>query len=637
MEPSGSESGGGTGTPVELVVLNGRQRGSRKPLGGPATLVGRAEGCEIRLNVEGVEPFHCVIARGPNEVTIRDLDSALGTFVNGQRIRSVRLRDGDLLDVGPFRFRVLLPPAKPIENPPAANDGIRIQIAAVVAQQIAVDERERQLEEQRLALEQQRAQLDADLGEQQRRLAEAAEHHEADKRAWALEQAEARRQADQREADLKRERQAVREDRTRLAGERARLEERAAGLNRIQSELRSREADLAICQVRFNTERELDSRVLQHGMQQLAEDQKRWHIRRNRERAALQVRRLQVVEGERKLAEARALLLREKHAWEEQQRLLETELYGLHARIGHERQKLHKTPVPVAQILAPLSPHPSEGPHVARFERVVDLDRLAGELADQRQHLVEQWDRLARAQLAWQAERDEAATALETLTHRFAQQEDALTHREKEAESTDARLQEWRDQLEQIRRETALAQARAQAERQTWEAERDLTVGNARQLSELARRQLDALSEVRKKWNRKRRVESTSLRTERRAIAHLLQGLARARLNLACDDQVAGLQQDLDVVEGLLDELTQKIERLACAQNELNERETALDERETLIAANQARLDQARQDAEGRRRHAERRLAVVEEESEHLARALLPDTEPPMEPLERAA
>src|SRR5262252_4163716 len=112
MESSGSESGGSTGTPVELVVLNGRQRGSRRPLGGPATLVGRAAGCEIRLNVEGVEPFHCVFARGPDEVTIRDLDSALATFVNGQRIRSVRLRDGDLLDVGPFRFRVLIPAAK---------------------------------------------------------------------------------------------------------------------------------------------------------------------------------------------------------------------------------------------------------------------------------------------------------------------------------------------------------------------------------------------------------------------------------------------------------------------------------------------------------------------------------------------
>src|ERR1043166_3711353 len=108
MEPQASAAG----TPVELVVLNGRQRGAKKPLDGPATLVGRADGCDVRLNVEGIEPFHCVIARGPDDATIRDLESSLGTFVNGQRVRSTRLRDGDLLDIGPFRFRVLMPVAK---------------------------------------------------------------------------------------------------------------------------------------------------------------------------------------------------------------------------------------------------------------------------------------------------------------------------------------------------------------------------------------------------------------------------------------------------------------------------------------------------------------------------------------------
>ena len=68
----------------------------------PVTYIGRAQDCDIRLNVEGVEPFHCVLAHRPGELTIRDLDSPSGTFVNGQRIRFALLGDGDLLDIGPF-------------------------------------------------------------------------------------------------------------------------------------------------------------------------------------------------------------------------------------------------------------------------------------------------------------------------------------------------------------------------------------------------------------------------------------------------------------------------------------------------------------------------------------------------------
>src|SRR6516225_4327125 len=109
MEPGDQSRAPRQAAPVELLVLNGRQKGARRSLDGAMTLLGRDPDCDLRLNVEEVEPFHCAIAGGPDEVKLRDLNSARGTFVNGQRIRVALLRDGDLLDVGPFRFRVLLP------------------------------------------------------------------------------------------------------------------------------------------------------------------------------------------------------------------------------------------------------------------------------------------------------------------------------------------------------------------------------------------------------------------------------------------------------------------------------------------------------------------------------------------------
>ena len=88
MEPSSLPA-----PPVgELVVLNGRQCGARRALTQPATFLGRAQGCDVRLNVEGVEAFHCVVVCRPGDVVLRDLNSTQGTFVNGGRVPAIRMK-----------------------------------------------------------------------------------------------------------------------------------------------------------------------------------------------------------------------------------------------------------------------------------------------------------------------------------------------------------------------------------------------------------------------------------------------------------------------------------------------------------------------------------------------------------------
>ncbi|MEI2732048.1 MAG: DUF3662 and FHA domain-containing protein [Dermatophilaceae bacterium] len=78
--------------------------GERYPLLGPLTVIGRDASADIVLDDQGISRRHSEIRvtnDGPHLVaSIRDLASTNGTFVNGERITSTRLRDGDRVTVG---------------------------------------------------------------------------------------------------------------------------------------------------------------------------------------------------------------------------------------------------------------------------------------------------------------------------------------------------------------------------------------------------------------------------------------------------------------------------------------------------------------------------------------------------------
>src|SRR5437868_7147440 len=133
----------------ELIIHNGRLSGTRKPLGSALTLLGRAEGCDVRLNVAGVLPVHCALIRGPGGLVLRSMHGAV-TQVNGDTVTEGALHDGDLLAVGPFQFRIALAPEPtPIDQAALERekDALRIQAAAVAAQQVALTEEETRLQQ----------------------------------------------------------------------------------------------------------------------------------------------------------------------------------------------------------------------------------------------------------------------------------------------------------------------------------------------------------------------------------------------------------------------------------------------------------------------------------------------------------
>src|SRR6266446_4400386 len=130
---------------LEVVILDGRQPGARRPLHSPLTIIGRAEHCDIRLNAEGVEPVHCALVMTPIGPLLRGLQKPGVTYVNDEPTATCHLRTDDVVKVGPFQFQVLwsATPA-PLQAKEALREkeALRIQAAAVVAQQSSLTEEE---------------------------------------------------------------------------------------------------------------------------------------------------------------------------------------------------------------------------------------------------------------------------------------------------------------------------------------------------------------------------------------------------------------------------------------------------------------------------------------------------------------
>ncbi len=65
-----------------------------------ATSIGRAGESDIRLPHKSVSRVHATISREDDRFTLADAGSASGTFVDGQRIDSLILEDGDTIHIG---------------------------------------------------------------------------------------------------------------------------------------------------------------------------------------------------------------------------------------------------------------------------------------------------------------------------------------------------------------------------------------------------------------------------------------------------------------------------------------------------------------------------------------------------------
>jgi len=94
---------------AEIVFINGPSQGEHIPLGADVSHVGRDAQCAAVIPDSQVSSFHCQIHADEAGWVISDLDSSNGTFVNGARITSARLGDGDIVRVGDTELQFVAP------------------------------------------------------------------------------------------------------------------------------------------------------------------------------------------------------------------------------------------------------------------------------------------------------------------------------------------------------------------------------------------------------------------------------------------------------------------------------------------------------------------------------------------------
>jgi hypothetical protein len=97
--------------PTLVIRLGGGRAGEAFSIGGERMRVGRAPHSHLFLNDITVSREHAELERRPDGVYLTDLGSLNGTYVNRRRVETVRLVDGDEVQIGKYRLTYIEHPA----------------------------------------------------------------------------------------------------------------------------------------------------------------------------------------------------------------------------------------------------------------------------------------------------------------------------------------------------------------------------------------------------------------------------------------------------------------------------------------------------------------------------------------------
>jgi len=417
-----------------------------------------------------------------------------------------------------------------------AIDALRIQTAALVAQQAALFDRELRVQEREAALGRQEEQLADHLEDKRRQLLDLQDQitdaREKLRQKRAILDDLAERQA--------RSLAAARDEAANLLGQAKADRQRMANLQRRLKERWRRErqserttfavakADLAAEHARLKADHdrfvdevirqtgriELDKRRLKDGWARLGAERKEWHDRRAVEMADLHRRLRDLARRDKAVSAAEAQHKAAQAQYQKDINDRRHEIEYLETRIGHARQRLLEAQAgviearPVVALAIPAPPPDVVLPAItsASDARLPALTEVAFELADQRLSLSEQTARLEQARRDWLAQRDAAVAELHALTAALHDKEQSLIRRAREISIAEQRShaefdalsqRRLRSEAEHTRREAVLAERHGELERGLSEL--------AARGRWLTRRELQ-LNDMLRLWGRRRRT-----------------------------------------------------------------------------------------------------------------------------------
>jgi pSer/pThr/pTyr-binding forkhead associated (FHA) protein len=87
-----------------VIRIGGGRAGEQFSINADRMAIGRAPSAEVFLDDITVSREHAVLERRDDGLHLSDSGSLNGTYVNRQRIESVRLADGDEVQIGKYRL-----------------------------------------------------------------------------------------------------------------------------------------------------------------------------------------------------------------------------------------------------------------------------------------------------------------------------------------------------------------------------------------------------------------------------------------------------------------------------------------------------------------------------------------------------
>src|SRR3954463_2050068 len=99
----------GAKVPLTFRIFKGEQLVREERLSLSVIKLGKVPSAHLKLDDETVSRMHAIIeVNGPGDVSIIDLGSTKGTFVNGKKVNKAKLQSGDTIVVGETRIELAI-------------------------------------------------------------------------------------------------------------------------------------------------------------------------------------------------------------------------------------------------------------------------------------------------------------------------------------------------------------------------------------------------------------------------------------------------------------------------------------------------------------------------------------------------